>query len=1003
MAILNAKSTMNQNSIIEIEDYFHAVKTNGLNYAAITNDGTVHDLFEISEAAKKTGLKPIVGSKFSFKIGSNVIDLALYPRNNRGKKKLNALSTRFHKNQKRNLVLEGMKNVLHDMAIVIDAGNADSKATKEVIRTLTTFLEKNTLFVGLQETFEQDNKEKNLEIKKVLVDENIKFIPFNEIKFLKEEEMDSFNYFSKMKGIDTVEDIENVLPTVEDIEQMFDYMEDMEDGTTDIVSQIKADYIIDQESIKIPSYPVPLDFNPSEKFKKRFEEYIKVASEKQIRSAGYLWHLVFQGLVKIYGVDEVAINRAIKEMEVIVKMNFSDYFLIVWDFIDYAGKNGIIIGPGRGSVAGSIVAFCLNITKACPIKYKLQFERFLSKYRKGMPDIDVDVSQKTRGKLIAYLRRKYGKGFVSHIITRANYGFKNINNNMLKQMRVPENLVTEMMKFSPESYNSVGELIEKKPEAKELMEKSKDVRVLLEQGYALKNMPNTTSIHAAGIIISGEPLEEGGLPMMYDEGGNLVTQIQNDTDKNSLEKMGYLKFDILGLRNLDVIQMAKQLVEKKTGKPFGEIPLDDSKTLELLETAKFLAGIFQLESISAKNVIKQIGVKSFDDIVMVNAFNRPGPLDFVPVYAQREGEPIKMFDEKGNELHNVDKLYPTLQETRGIIIFQEQINELVCVWAGYNLADADVFRRAISKKDEEALKKEGEKFIKKSVEFGRDEQTTIELFKIILRFAKYGFNKSHAVVYSMITYELAYLKANHPLEFWSALLTSVGNNTKQVAEYISEARQMGIKILSPDVNLSTDEFQVEGDAIRCAFQMVNGVGVKTSKGIVEARNNVPFKHIYDVIKRIKTTSSVDNGNLEAFARIGAFDSIGERHAVLAHLSNKENATPLTLGEKVALELEGCHVEFSIPEEIREKLKNAISQKENYVAGIVEKVENKIDKYKREMARVEIISLDGDYYSPVIFSKLWKDVKNDITCGSVVLAEINSGKKGVIEKISTIKL
>lgn len=1001
--MLNVQSAMNMDSLIEVSGLFQTMKERGFTYVGLTDNGTMHNLFEVSEEIKKTGLQAVVGCKFPFRIGQNVVTLALYPRNNRGKRLLFAESSKFHKNQKRNLGLEGKKSVLKEMAIVIDTLEIDSKAVKETIRTLKTMLENtNTLFVGLHETFSKQFETKNMLIKKVLVDEGVKYLPFNEVKYLDEKDFDSYNYMMEMRKNEQVNDMDNILLSIDEIEQLFDYMSDLVDGTRELVLMCKADYTFKQEKIKMPSFPVPENFTPGESFKEKFAEYIKSSSAAEVQSAGYLFNLVLKGLMIRYGRNEKAIDRALKELKVIIEKNLSDYFLIVWDFYKYAKENGILTGPGRGSVAGSIVAYCLGITAACPLEYNLQFERFLNIYRKGMPDIDTDFPQKSRNKILSYLRQKYGQQFVAHIITRSNYGYKKIQTNMLKQMRVPAEVIEKIKEFKPENFEDIEQLVAEKPEVKELMGKYKDVRVLLEQGYRLKKVPETTSTHAAGILISNVPLEDE-MPMMIDSHGNLITQVENDNEKNSMEQMGLLKFDILGLKNLDILDHAKKLVEKKTGQPFPEFDYEDARTLQLLNEAKYLGGIFQLESYSAKKALEQIGVKSFFDIVITNAFNRPGPAEFIPLYATRKGQPVKMFDEKGNELRNVEELYPILEESAGIIIFQEQINDIVCAWANYDLADADMYRRAISKKDREALLVEGEKFIKRAVELGRDESTTKELFKIILRFAEFGFNKSHAVVYSMISFMLAYLKANHPVEFFAALMTHNATDKEKLSRYIKEAREMGIEILPPDINTSTDEFIVEGEAIRCAFQMVDSVGEKTAQAIVEVRNTVPFNHIYDVVKRIKTNPSVDNGNVEVLAKVGAMDSLGERHEILAHLKgvkDKDNTKAFSLSEKLLMEIEGCNVSFSLPKLEREKLEKAASIKSSVQAGVIRSIRETRDKYKREMAWVNMVTLDGYSYNPVIFNKLWKECKNDIVNGSLVLVDM---EKGIINKITTLEL
>ncbi|MFP3727078.1 DNA polymerase III subunit alpha [Priestia filamentosa] len=1021
MSILNVKSESNLNSIVNVKECFKYAKEKGYTYAAVTNDGNMFDLFSISEASKSSGLKAVLGCKLPFRIGNDVVELALYPRSNKALTLLNKLSTKYHKNEKKNLSLEGMKQTLKEMAIVIDSQLITPKNVKEVIKTLTTFLEKNILYVGIHENFEQEHKGKNLEIKDILTAESIKYIPFNEIRFLSDNDFDIMDNFSKAKLNEEQFDIENSLLSQSEINELFSYMEGTEDATNNLISQVKANFIMQPKQTEVPVYDVPKDFELPEVFKKYFSEFIQASSEEEVRSAGYLCSEVFKGLRKRYEINEHSlkhnaliqkiVERAISELKLFINMNFSDYTLIVWDFMKFAREKGIKTGPGRGSVTVSLVAYCLEITEVDPIEYDLPLERFLHKDRTGMPDIDIDIEDERRGEVIAYLRKKYGDSHVAHILTTVTTGFARASERMLKVMRVPSETLREISSYSPGKYNSLKELIENEPEIENLLKKSKDAQVFLRNCYTLKDIPDAVSTHAAGVILSNTSLEEGEMPMMYDKNGHLITQLKNDKKSSSLEKQGKLKMDMLGLRNLTVLNKAENGVLKNHNVDLKnmEIPLDDAKTLKLINDTKYLGGIFQLESKLAQDIIKEVGVKSFKDVYLVNALNRPGPNKFASVYAKREGKPTRIFNESGEELTGVESLYPVLNETRGIIVYQEQIMKLAVVWAGYSFGEADTFRRAISNKDVKALNNEERIFVEKSIQNGRDEETTRELFKIILKFANYGFNKGHAIAYSKLTFQLAYIKAHYPLEFWSALLTTVANKTEKVAEYINEARKMGIPILPPHINLSSDEFLIEGNAIRCAFQMVNDIGKKTAKGIVDTRGNVPFKNVYDVLNRIKDVPNVSKGNLKVLAKVGTLDALNKRNIVLKTLdSNYSNEKELTIGEKVIMEIENCMTVFSIEKEYRKKLEEAVGVKENYIAGIIQDIQNKQDKYRRDMARIKIVSIDGEQYHPVIFSKLWAETKNDLYKGAVVLAEINKGKDGTlyygnIKKIKTVEL
>lgn len=994
---LNVSSIFEKISLVEVPALFQKAKKSGVGIVGMNASGTLHDLSTVSDAIIETGIKALVGTTFPFRVGTNNVKLAIYPRTNSGKKLLISLSSTFHKNERKDLTLQQAKEVLRQSNIVIDTEEVENKVVLETIRTLSVSVSKKQVYVGLYETFSQKNKEKNLQLKEIMRKEKVEFVNFNKVLFLEEAEFDAFYDLMKIRGEKLPEDVENIFLKQEEVKEIYNYMAPFEESTSKFAKSSEVDWKIEKGEMKIPSFAVPKEFEVPLKFQQRYEDFIKESTAQTVRSAAYLFKMVFTGVLEKYGQDKVAIERAFKELDVIIKKDFSDYFLIVADFINYGKQNGIILGPGRGSVCGSLAAYCLNITEVEPLRYNLQFERFLTIHRTDFPDIDIDVSQKTRERLISYVRSKYGNDYVSQIITRSNWGFKNTIRDYLKLYRVSNEKINTLMSLTPENFASYGEFMGgANEETKNFVEGSKDIRDALQTVYLLKSLPQGTSKHAAGVVLSSTRLEDI-IPMMYEE-GRLMTQITNDN--KSLENMGFLKFDILGIRNLDIISDAEILIKnrKKVTLP-KELPLDDEKTLNLFKEGNLL-GIFQMESAGMSRSAKEIGVSSFEEIVSLSALYRPGPMGNIPLFAKQKGKPIKM-ESNGVVLKDVECLYPILKETNGIIVFQEQINQIAVEWAGYDLISAELFRSAVSKKREELLQAEESTFIEKAVQIGRDKDTSKKIFDLILKFAQYGFPKGHAVAYSMISYRTAFLKANYPTEYMSALMTSVGGNTKKVAPYIEETRKLSIAVLRPDVNESTTTFVPTDSGVRSALQMINGVGLKTVEALVEIRGKIPFKNFSDFVNRVKN-SPVDKGTIETMIKVGALDSLGERHDMLVELGvlEKGKAKPFTNGEKIIEEMKFTETVFSIDANLMKRISEKCADKENCVAGVLKSVSEIKDKYQKDMARVQIIGFDGTTNYLVVFNQLWKKEKNKFVEGSVVMAQIDNR---AIKKIATIKI
>ncbi len=595
----------------------------------------------------------------------------------------------------------------------------------------------------------------------------------------------------------------------------------------------------------------------------------------KIDAKQYLTQLCLQGLKKRLEsdtMDPVYLNRLKSELDIITDMHFEDYFLIVWDFIRYARKQGIYVGPGRGSAAGTLVAYCLGITHVDPIKFNLIFERFLNPERISMPDIDIDFPDNRRDEVIAYVVAKYGKDHVAHISTFGTLAAKQALRDVGRVLGISVRDMDMISKTVP------GTLKITLPRAKEesrhfsqLIESSEKFKELYTYASALEGLPRHVSTHAAGIVLSDCDLVDV-IPLVQIETDLLSTQYTME----HLEAMGLIKMDFLGLRNLtiidDVVQMLK--LEGNNLDPL-KLPLDDKKTYELIANVDTV-GIFQLESEGMKNLIRKMKPDRFDDIVATIALFRPGPMENIPEYLKRRLNPSTV-------TYPHPDLKEILSDTFGIMIYQEQIMLVAQKMAGFSLARADVLRKAMSKKSSKELDKLQKEFLEGCVAKGYTQALAIELFNLVAKFANYGFNKSHSVAYAMISYQMAYLKANYPDKFFTSLLSSVIGSESKTAEYVNECRMRNVGLLAPSVNRSSAGYLLEDAWIRFPLTVIKGVGTAACREILDERKNGLFLDYYDFVARIMT-HRFNRKNIEALIDAGALDDFAmTRKSMLASL------------------------------------------------------------------------------------------------------------------------
>jgi DNA polymerase-3 subunit alpha len=596
----------------------------------------------------------------------------------------------------------------------------------------------------------------------------------------------------------------------------------------------------------------------------------------------YLKELATDGLKKKFGPNppEVYRSRLQTELDIINKMRYSSYFLIVWDFISYALKNGIPVGPGRGSAAGSLVAYCLGITEIDPIKYNLLFERFLNPERISMPDIDVDFCKDKRSRVISYVSQKYGEDHVAQIITFGTMAAKAAIRDVGRSLDMPYAEVDRIAKIIPNTLNiTIDEALRVEPQLKELYENDSRVRDLLDIARRLEGLCRHASTHAAGVVVSPEPLTDYAPLYKNPADGTITTQF----DMSSVEAIGLLKFDFLGLKTLTVIEKTLEYVKANGGElSLQNIPFEDPDTYRLLSSGH-TTGIFQLESPGMRDILTRMQPNRFEDLIALVALYRPGPMAWIDDFIKRKKGEAKLS-------YEMPQLKEILDETYGIILYQEQVMMIANKIAKFSMGQADILRRAMGKKKPEEMEKQKEVFIRGAVANGIAEKKAARLFENMEPFAMYGFNKSHSAAYAYIAYQTAYLKAHFPVEFMAATMSTDADNTDKIVKSIAECRKMSIDILPPDINHCNREFMVIGKAIRFGLEAVKGVGSSAIESILSVRQkDGPFTSLEEFLRRVDG-KKVNKKVIESLIKSGAFDSLGVHRAEAMALLDTSNGS-----------------------------------------------------------------------------------------------------------------
>ncbi|CEQ05012.1 MAG: DNA polymerase III subunit alpha [Paraclostridium sordellii] len=739
------------------------------------------------------------------------------------------------------------------------------KAKSIALRYKDIFGEDN-YYIEIQDHNLPEQKEVNSELIKLSKEIGVGLVATNDVHYVRKEDSKIHDILMCIQMGKTVNDParmrfgsdEFYLKSRQEMESVFPDVQEALDNTVKIAQRCNVEF--DFNTIHLPKYDVPSGYTPNE----------------------YLRMLCFKGLKERYeNPSKEILDRLEYELSVIEKMGYVEYFLITWDFINFARENSIMVGPGRGSAAGSIVSYTLYITDIDPIKYSLLFERFLNPERISMPDIDIDFCYERREEVIDYVKRKYGDDHVAQIITFGTMGAKAAIRDVGRVLDVSYNKVDNIAKEIPFALGmTIDKALDTNPNLKKLYEEDGETKEIIDVSRKIEGMLRHASTHAAGVVISKKPIDE--YVPLYKHQDAITTQFTMTT----LEELGLLKMDFLGLRTLTVIRDALDLIEKNHNVKinFSTMEYDDPKVYELLTSGNTL-GVFQLESAGMRSFMKQLKPDNFEDIVAGISLYRPGPMDSIPNYINNKNNPDHV-----EYLH--EKLKPIMEVTYGCLVYQEQVMQVVRDLGGYSYGRSDLVRRAMGKKKMDVMEKErqyfihgkfddnGELEIEGCVRNGVPEDIGNKIFDDMIDFAKYAFNKSHAAAYGVLAYETAYLKAHYPVEFMAALITSVMGNTDKVVEYIRECNNLKIDVLKPDINKSFTKFSVEHNSIRFGLAAVKNVGVNVLNNIIAEREaGGEFKDFNEFCKRLDSKDS-NKRIIESLIKCGAFDEMGDNRASL---------------------------------------------------------------------------------------------------------------------------
>lgn len=881
----------------------------GMDSLAITDHGVMYGVIDFYKAAKEAGIKPVLGcevyvapgSRFDKEAGTGedkYNHLVLLAENNTGYQNLMKIVSRgftegfyYKPRVDKELLREFHEGIIATSACL--AGEVQRylargmyEEAKRVALYYQDIFGKDNFFLELQDHGIAEQHYVNPQLLRMSEETGIELICTNDVHYTYADDADAHDILLCIQTGKKVTDENRMrytggqyyLKSPEEMAELFKYAPQALANTEKIAKRCNVE--IEFGVTKLPRFAVPegftswtyLNYLCYEGLKKRYpeqaadisvEEFVRLAEEESVEDRKDV-------VIKIAEDTNNIFQRLAYELSVIYSMGYVDYFLIVWDYINFAKRHDIPVGPGRGSAAGSIVSYCLEITDLDPIKYSLIFERFLNPERVSMPDIDVDFCYERRQEVIDYVVEKYGKDCVSQIVTFGTMAARAVIKDVGRVLDLPYAMVDNIAKMVPREIGiTIDKALAENPDLKSEYENNEVVKDLIDKSKRLEGLPRHASMHAAGVLICGKPVEDY-VPLSTGSDGAVVAQFVMTT----LEELGLLKMDFLGLRTLTVIKDAENLIkEHNKGFSIHDIDYSDKDVFDAISTGK-CDGIFQLESAGMKSFMKELKPRSLEDLIAGISLYRPGPMDFIPQY-------IKGKNNQDSVTYACPQLEAILKPTYGCIVYQEQVMQIVRDLAGYSWGRSDLVRRAMSKKKAYVMEQERKNFIygnpdegvKGCVNNGIDEKVAGKIYDDMIDFAKYAFNKSHAACYAVVSFQTAYLKTYYPVEFMAALMTSVIDNTSKVAGYIYACKQMNIGILPPDVNESQMEFTVENGKIRFAMAAIKSLGRPTIQAILKERGeNGSFISMQDFVTRM--SHALNRRAIENFVKAGAFDTFG---------------------------------------------------------------------------------------------------------------------------------
>ena len=881
----------------------------GMDSLAITDHGVMYGVIDFYKAAKEAGIKPVLGcevyvapgSRFDKEAGTGedkYNHLVLLAENNTGYQNLMKIVSRgftegfyYKPRVDKELLREFHEGIIATSACL--AGEVQRylargmyEEAKRVALSYQDIFGKDNFFLELQDHGIAEQHYVNPQLLRMSEETGIELICTNDVHYTYADDADAHDILLCIQTGKKVTDENRMrytggqyyLKSPEEMAELFKYAPQALANTEKIAKRCNVE--IEFGVTKLPKFAVPqgytswtyLNYLCYEGLKKRYpdqaadisvDEFVRLAGDESVEDRKDV-------VIKIAEDTNNIFQRLAYELSVIYSMGYVDYFLIVWDYINFAKRHDIPVGPGRGSAAGSIVSYCLEITDLDPIKYSLIFERFLNPERVSMPDIDVDFCYERRQEVIDYVVEKYGKDCVSQIVTFGTMAARAVIKDVGRVLDLPYAMVDNIAKMVPREIGiTIDKALAENPDLKSEYENNEVVKDLIDKSKRLEGLPRHASMHAAGVLICGKPVEDY-VPLSTGSDGAVVAQFVMTT----LEELGLLKMDFLGLRTLTVIKDAENLIKKHNkGFSIHDIDYSDKGVFDAISTGK-CDGIFQLESAGMKSFMKELKPRSLEDLIAGISLYRPGPMDFIPQY-------IKGKNNQDSVTYACPQLEAILKPTYGCIVYQEQVMQIVRDLAGYSWGRSDLVRRAMSKKKAYVMEQERKNFIygnkdegvKGCVNNGIDEKVAGKIYDDMIDFAKYAFNKSHAACYAVVSFQTAYLKTYYPVEFMAALMTSVIDNTSKVAGYIYACKQMNIGILPPDVNESQMEFTVENGKIRFAMAAIKSLGRPTIQAILKERGeNGSFISMQDFVTRM--SHALNRRAIENFVKAGAFDTFG---------------------------------------------------------------------------------------------------------------------------------